>query len=65
MKKLTDSSLMPWGRHKGTRMIDIPAKDLIGYYENGKCSREVFEYIQDNIDVLHEEIKREKVNKRQ
>jgi hypothetical protein len=47
MVKITDSSLMPWGRHKGKQMIDVPAKDLIWYYDNNKCSQEIRAYIDE------------------
>ena len=49
---------MPWGKYKGDKMINVPASYLIWCYENNKCSRDVKEYIEDNIDVLKEEIKR-------
>jgi uncharacterized protein (DUF3820 family) len=56
---LTDESPMPWGRNKGTRMIDVPASDLLYYYESNKCSADVREYVEDNLDVLQEEVKRD------
>ena len=57
---MTDSNLMPYGKYKGTKMIDVPASYLLWLYENNKCSGEVKAYITDNLDVIKEEIRREK-----
>jgi uncharacterized protein (DUF3820 family) len=57
---LTDESLMPYGQHKGEKMANVPAKDLIWLYENNRCNSEVKKYIEENMDVLKEEIKRSK-----
>jgi len=54
--KLTDSSLMPWGKFKGDKMINVPASYLLWLYDSGKCSNDVKEYIKDNLDVLKKEI---------
>jgi len=56
---LTDKSEMPYGIHKGKTMANVPAKYLIWLYENQKCTGQVKAYIEDNIEVLREEIKRE------
>jgi len=58
MGKLTDESPMPWGKYKGDKMIDVPAYYLMWLYENKHYSKDVKEYIDDNLDVLKEEIKR-------
>lgn len=55
---LTDESLMPWGKHRGTKMANVPASYLLWCYTNGKCSYEVSKYVQENYDVLNEEVKR-------
>lgn len=52
MTKLTDTSAMPFGIHKGKRMIDIEQSYLLWLYINDKCNAEVKEYIKDNLDVL-------------
>jgi uncharacterized protein (DUF3820 family) len=59
MSKLTDESLMPFGKYKGDKMTNVPASYLIWLYDNGKCSSDVSEYIKENLDVLNEEIKRQ------
>lgn len=57
---MTDESLMPWGKHKGEKLINIPAEYLIWLLENNKCGGDVREYIIDNKEVLETEIKRGK-----
>ena len=56
--KLTDESLMPLGKYKGEKMANVPASYLIWLYDENKCNRNVREYIDDNLDVIQEEIKR-------
>lgn len=50
--KLTDESLMPFGKYKDYSMINVPASYLIWLYENDKCNKLVKDYIIDNWDVL-------------
>lgn len=57
---LTDDSLMPFGRHQGTPMADVPARDLLWLYENNKCSGPVKAYIMDNLQVLRKEVQENK-----
>jgi uncharacterized protein (DUF3820 family) len=58
MATLTDNSPMPFGVHKGEKMANVPAAYLMWLYNENKCNREVQGYIEDNLDVLKEEIKR-------
>ena len=51
-KKLTDQSLMPFGKYKDYSMINVPASYLIWLYENRKCNELVKNYIIENLDVL-------------
>lgn len=55
---LDDDSIMPWGKFKGTKMGNVPAEYLLWLYENDKCDEPVREYIEDNLDVIRIEIKR-------
>ena len=55
---LADESPMPFGKHKGEKMANVPASYLIWLYDNRKCSSDVKEYIEDNLDILQIEIKR-------
>jgi hypothetical protein len=38
-------------------LTNVPADYLIWLYENNKCSNDVREYIEDNLEVLRFEIK--------
>jgi len=53
---LTDKSPMPYGRHKGVEMANVPASYLMWLYENDKCTDEVRDYIEDNFEVIQIEI---------
>ena len=55
---LNDDSIMPWGKFKGTKMGNVPAEYLLWLYENDKCDEPVKEYIEDNLEVIKIEIKR-------
>lgn len=54
--KLTDKSLMPFGKYKDYAMENVPASYLVWLYENDKCSNQVRNYIIDNLDFLRMEI---------
>ena len=53
--KLTDKSPMPWGKHKGVPMANVPAKYLLWLLSEGKCDWSVKQYIIDNKEVLEKE----------
>jgi uncharacterized protein (DUF3820 family) len=55
-KIMDDNSLMPWGKYKGTSLVNVPASYLVWIYKNDKCSGEVKEYIKENWDVLIKEM---------
>ncbi len=57
---LTDYDRMPFGKHKNEKMANVPAGYLMWLYNENKCNQEVRDYIEDNLDVLKEEIKRNK-----
>lgn len=52
---MTDTDLMPWGKHKGKAMINVPADYLLWLLANNKCAGEVKKYIEYNLDVLEKE----------
>lgn len=60
MKELTDTDLMPFGKHKGESMQDVPASYLHWLWTNGmkddKVSN-VADYIRRNISALKQEYK--------
>jgi uncharacterized protein (DUF3820 family) len=53
---MTDESMMPFGKHKGEKMANVPPDYLLWIYDNGKCYGEVRKYIADNLEVLKSEI---------
>ncbi len=60
MENLTDDSLMPFGKFKGTPMVDVPAWYLLYLHENkqnstSETSRKVHAYIEDNLVLLKRE----------
>jgi len=59
IKPLEDSDLMPSGKYKGDKMIDIPAKYLLYVYENNMCSNRVRDYIKENLNVIRDQAKKE------
>lgn len=59
---LQDNSPMPFGKYKNEKMVNVPASYLMWLYDEKKCTPEVREYIEDNLDVLKEEIKRNNPN---
>lgn len=63
-KVLSDESLMPFGQYKGKEMANVPASYLIWIYDNNKCTPDVANYIEDNMDALKAEIKKQENNKK-
>jgi uncharacterized protein (DUF3820 family) len=52
---LTDESEMPFGAHKGKRMVDVPTGYLHWLWSNGKKNEpndKVHKYIKENMDAL-------------
>lgn len=57
MNKLEDKDLMPFGKHKGEAMANVPATYLLYMFEKlDPCS--VKDYIKRNMDALKAEVKR-------
>jgi uncharacterized protein (DUF3820 family) len=46
---------MPFGKHKGKKMANIPADYLLHLLDNYMCYGSVKAYIQENEDVLRKE----------
>lgn len=57
---MDDNSIMPFGKYKGNKMIDVPADYLLWLYENNKTKGGLKAYIEDNLDVIKDQIKRSK-----
>lgn len=58
MKELTDTDPMPFGKHKGEPMQDVPASYLHYLWQNGmKADKQsnVANYIRRNLNALKQE----------
>ena len=61
---MTDNDLMPWGKYKGKKMINVPASYLLwlwdewGLQKSGELHRQLREYVRDNLQALRKEIKK-------
>lgn len=53
---LNDNSIMPYGKHKGKAMANVPAQYLLYCYENNKCRPDVAFYVRDNQQVLKSQL---------
>lgn len=50
-----DNTQMPWGKHKGKKLIDVPASYLLWLWDQGgmeKNNLSLKMYISENMDVL-------------
>lgn len=60
---MEDSDLMPFGKYKGIEMINVPASYLIWLHNEASSGvrgafPQVFEYIDDCMDALKQEVKK-------
>lgn len=58
-EQLTDESLMPFGKHAGTKLADVPAKYLLWLWDNGlhRETSRLAAYIKDAFSALESEAK--------
>lgn len=59
MEKITDNSLMPYGKYKGKKMANLPASYLLWMYRNDKLFKALEVYVEENMDALEKEEKEE------
>lgn len=52
----TDSTPMPFGKHRGTALANVPADYLLWLHKEGTSNSMLNTYIQDNLDVLRSEV---------
>jgi len=57
--RLTDDSLMPRGKYKGTPMRDVPASHLKYLWDMDYAWGDVKEYIKENLDAITKEVKKQ------
>lgn len=50
---------MPFGKHKGEALANVPAHYLIFIYENFSLPENLQKYIRDNLEGLRQEVKRQ------
>lgn len=67
----TDNHPMPFGKHKGTLMANVPAQYLIWLWMNSTehdrrngYNKGVLQYIEANLERLKKEVERERANKK-
>lgn len=53
---ITDESIMPFGKHKGKKMIDVPDEYLLWLLQEGNTYGEMLEYLKDNEEVFKQTI---------
>lgn len=54
---MNDESLMPWGKYKGKKMVEVPDEYLLWIYDMGKVRGDLLVYIYDNLKVIRSNIK--------
>jgi len=52
MSQFTDQTPMPWGKHKGTPMANVPKSYLLWLHGEGVSDQRVSEYIKANLDAI-------------
>lgn len=60
---LTDESIMPFGKHKGQRLADVPDGYLMFIYDNYQLHPNLKTYIEENIEAIKVNIKRQGAKK--
>lgn len=60
--KMNDESIMPFGDYKGQKLANIPASYFLWLDKQVWCSREMKEYIKENMDSFEFELKNEKID---
>lgn len=62
----TDNSIMPFGLHRGKKLIDVPAEYLIFMSSNSGWNKlsSLGRYVTANIDVLKSQVRNSKQQRR-
>lgn len=65
--KFTDDSPMPFGKHEGKKLVDLPASYLLWLYgemehqQNRSPTRQaIFDYIEENMSAIESELSEER-----
>lgn len=59
---MTDDSIMPFGKHGGKKMSEVPDAYLLWLWDNfddrsRRLHAELFAYIEDNLDAIKQNAK--------
>lgn len=60
MSFYTDQSVMPFGKHKGLKLANVPAHYLIWLYESNMKDGPLKDYIKENLEALRMEAENDK-----
>ena len=55
---MTDNSIMPFGKHEGEQLKNVPDSYLKYIYDVGIARGELKEYITDNMDAIDANLER-------
>lgn len=64
MVTYTDKTLMPFGKYKGTALVNVPAAYLLWLHGQGCNNTALVAYIESNKDVLQSQVKTQKFNRK-
>ena len=53
---MDDESIMPWGKHQGLKMANVPSSYLRYIFDKGWCGGAVKAYIRKNLDAIDKDI---------
>jgi len=59
--KYTDETPMPFGKHKGVKLANVPASYLLFMYESKYLKAPLLDYVEENKEVLEQQAKKEKI----
>ena len=64
MDEINDNYVMPFGRHNGKKIANVPAEDLMWMYEQDWLEKKwpnIHKYIEDSMDAIKHEIRQNKL----
>jgi hypothetical protein len=63
---MNDNSIMPFGKYKGKKLIEVPAKHLLDLYHEGTLDEylTLYEYVVKNVFELEDRSEKEFRDKR-
>lgn len=59
IEKYTDDTILDFGMHKGKKLINVPDSYLLFLYNEGRAFGKLKAYIQDNLDSIKENCKKQ------